>query len=86
MLNRLSLRPGDLIDIREVRNSERRLKASQLFETNPAQGQPPRIEIRPPEFDEALASGAGATFRGQSPDGRNVRTMVLDLYLPPLRK
>ena len=33
VLNRLSLRPGDLIDIREIRNSERRLTASQLFET-----------------------------------------------------
>ena len=35
ILNRLSLRPGDIVDIREVRASERRLKASQLFITNP---------------------------------------------------
>ncbi len=47
VLNRLSLRPGDIIDIREVRASERRLKASSVFEKDPSVGPPPRIEIRP---------------------------------------
>src|SRR4029450_1610402 len=47
VLNRVSLRPGDIIDTREVRNSERRLKASQLFAGNPGQndGEPPRIVV-----------------------------------------
>jgi outer membrane protein insertion porin family len=71
ILDRLSIRPGDIIDIREVRASERRLKASQLFVTNPSEGDPPRIVIKPPNLadTERLASGnRGPTIRGQSPD------------------
>jgi outer membrane protein insertion porin family len=71
ILDRLSFRPGDIIDIREVRASERRLKASQLFMVNPAEGNPPRIVIRPPNLadTERLASDKPErTMRGQSPD------------------
>ena len=32
------------MDIREIRASERRLRDSQLFEANPAQGKAPKIE------------------------------------------
>ncbi len=91
VLNRLSLRPGDIIDIREVRASERRLKASQLFVTNPQEGTPPRIVIRPPSLDEAasIAKKRGGNYRGQSPDHQATRTpahdMVLDIYLPPVQ-
>lgn len=67
VLNRLSIRPGQIIDIREVRNSERRLKASQLFKSDPQTGEEPRIVIPPPELDEALAR-RGSAIRGQSPD------------------
>jgi outer membrane protein insertion porin family len=70
VLNRLSLYPGDINDLREVRASERRLKHSQLFENNPATGTTPKIVIRPPELKdiESLASPPGRTVRGQSPD------------------
>ncbi len=70
VLNRISLRPGDIVDIREVRASERRLRYSQLFRNNPAQGVMPRIVMRPPEIEEleAMASrGEGSTYRGQNP-------------------
>ena len=50
VLNRLSMRPGDVIDIREIRESERRLKHSQLFEHNPAQGISPKIILQNPEM------------------------------------
>lgn len=66
ILNRLSLQPGDIIDIREVRASERRLKASQLFVTNPAKGKPPRIVIRPPDLSEA-SSMADREYSGEHP-------------------
>lgn len=87
ILNRLSLRPGDIIDIREVRASERRLKASQLFITNPQEGDPPRIVIRPPDLAEAAAMAEkGRSYRGQSPDEGEgappARLMVLDVLLP----
>jgi outer membrane protein insertion porin family len=82
VLNRLSLRPGDIIDIRELRNSERRLKASQLFENDPAAGVTPKIVVRPPDLNDAAiaANSAGAAYRGQSPDG--VQWMTVDLHLP----
>jgi outer membrane protein insertion porin family len=41
------LRPGQIIDAREIENAERRLRFSQIFETNPAEGDPPRIEVLP---------------------------------------
>jgi outer membrane protein insertion porin family len=75
ILNRLSLRHGDLVDMREIRNSERRLKASQLFIANPAEGEPPRIVVRPPTLDalRGLAEHrrADVTVRGQGPEDRS---------------
>ena len=74
VLNRLSLRPGDIVDIREVRASERRLKASDLFISNPAEGAPPRIVIRPPDLAEAASLAERPSgYRGQSPDDHAVR-------------
>lgn len=56
ILNRLSLRPGDPIDSRELRNSERRLKASNLFAGAQNDGEPPRIQVRPPELADVESS------------------------------
>jgi outer membrane protein insertion porin family len=88
ILNRLSLHPGDIVDIREVRASERRLKSSQLFITNPAEGEPPRIVIRPPDLAEAAAlAQERSQYRGQSPDGSDDSgsegLMVMDVFVPP---
>jgi outer membrane protein insertion porin family len=83
VLNRLSFGPGDVVDIRQVRASERRLKSSQLFENNPAQGSAPRIVIRPPDA-KALASERRETFyRGQSPAGKKL--IDIDVYLPAVK-
>jgi outer membrane protein insertion porin family len=72
VLNRVSLRPGDPIDTRKVRDSERRLKASQLFAGTQNDGEPPRVVVRPPDLNSvgglAMAAPAGATVRGQSPE------------------
>jgi outer membrane protein insertion porin family len=51
VLNYLSIREGQLIDLAELEASERRLRFSQLFETNPAMGEPPRVEVRPPDVE-----------------------------------
>jgi hypothetical protein len=78
VLNRLSIKSGDIVDIREVRNSERRLKASQLFLTDPAQGIAPEIVVKPNLLGDDASSladqsspglPAGSQIRGQSPDG-----------------
>ena len=54
VMNLIGLREGQYIDLRELENSERRLRFSQIFETNPALGEPPRIEVRPPDEDPEL--------------------------------
>jgi outer membrane protein insertion porin family len=74
VLNRLDVRPGDIADIRKIRDSERRLKASGIFMVDPTQGgEPPKIVFRAPDGDEELESYAEkpkdpGAFRGQSPD------------------
>lgn len=89
VLDRLSIRPGDIVDVREVRNSERRLKASQLFETDQASGKAPRIVIQPPNLEDAedfVAEKPGySAVRGQSPDQDDDGESVvnLDVYVIP---
>jgi outer membrane protein insertion porin family len=93
ILNRMSLKPGDIVDIREIRASERRIKQSGLFEANPATGNPPKIvfsppgqETKDPEEDNKtevankpkMGRGPGPNFRGQSPDSDS-RDRDLDL-------
>jgi outer membrane protein insertion porin family len=73
MLNRLSLHPGDIVDMRELRASERRIKGSQLYNTNPAEGEVPKIDYRAPESEEGEEIAerkpkSPRNFRGQSPD------------------
>lgn len=70
VLNRLSIRPGDIVDIRELRASERRLRASGLFEVDPAAGVTPKIVFSPPDADSAVAGKpkSPGKVRGQSPD------------------
>jgi outer membrane protein insertion porin family len=76
VMNRMSVRPGERIDIREVRASERRIKASQLFENDPSKGEAVRVNVRPPEFQESVENiargespSAPRAARGQSPHG-----------------
>ncbi|NUQ63387.1 MAG: BamA/TamA family outer membrane protein [Pirellulales bacterium] len=73
VLNRMSLRPGDIVDIRELRASERRLKASGLFEVDPTKGVAPKIVFSPPTAEDLETSVARQPqrpngFRGQSPE------------------
>ncbi len=71
-LNRLDLVPGEIMDIRKLRASERRLAASSLFHVDPATGVRPKITYR--ISDEASVASrperqsSGGGFRGQSPD------------------
>ncbi len=83
VLNRLSLRPGDILDIRKLRDDERRLKSSSLFAADAAKGEGPRITFAKPEGREATQMARDPDrpgFRGQSPDepGDAVIDLVLD--------
>jgi outer membrane protein insertion porin family len=83
ILNRLSLRPGDILDIRKLRDDERRLKASSLFAADAAKGEGPRIVFsKPDEDDLQLARDPKRPgFRGQSPDGTEPEDAIVDLVL-----
>ncbi|MFM8733930.1 MAG: POTRA domain-containing protein [Pirellulales bacterium] len=84
VLNRLSLRPGDILDIRKLRDDERRLKSSSLFLADAAKGEGPKIVFSKPDAEETrVASEPKPTrpgFRGQSPDdeGDAVIDLVVD--------
>ncbi|MFM7208102.1 MAG: POTRA domain-containing protein [Planctomycetaceae bacterium] len=85
VLNRLSLRPGDILDIRKLRDDERRLKSSSLFLADAAKGEAPKIVFSKPDADDTRVARepppAGRPgLRGQSPDGDEADA-VLDLVL-----
>ena len=66
VLNRLSVRPGDIVDVREIRRSERRLQGSSLFMHEPATGVTPEIVVKPRLGQTEVAQEQGSTYRGQS--------------------
>ena len=72
-LNRLSFRPGQIVDIREIHASERRLQASSLFLANPAEGTMPKITYKIRELNEnwpaPTARASAARARRQSAGG-----------------
>ena len=90
VLNRMSIHPGDIVDTRELRNSERRLKASGLFASGQGGGGGPKIVFTPPDLEKdpetgetpqvadrpgGSGGGRGGRFRGQSPDVQPYRAM-----------
>ena len=86
VLNRLSLRPGDILDIRKLRDDERRLKASSLFLADAAKGEGPRIVFSKPDNaadgnQQIAREPGGPGFRGQSPDPESADEAVIDLVL-----
>jgi len=88
--NRIPLQPGDILDIRKIRASERLLGASQLFLNDPQRGIKPTVKVQP--LDEKLAaeklekeSGRQTTrYRGQSPDAAPSNTQV-HLHIQPVQ-
>ena len=87
ILNRLSLRPGDILDIRKLRDDERRLKSSSLFLADASKGEGPRIVFSKPENTEngsqqQIVRDTGRPgFRGQSPDPESADDIVINLVL-----
>ena len=68
-LNRLSIKPGQIMDIREVRASERRLQASSLFHADATRNVYPKITFKIPEVEEdILTASSQPVSRGQSPE------------------
>ncbi|HOM16093.1 MAG TPA: BamA/TamA family outer membrane protein [Thermoguttaceae bacterium] len=79
VLNRLSLAPGDVVDTRELRASERRLRASGLFLIDPVRNIQPKIVFSPPDVsDEEVetAQPRRPAVRGQSPSPSTSPTEV----------
>ena len=71
VLNRLTLKPGDLIDVRQIEKSKTKLAGSQIFATGQggaADGAGPSIVVKPPELKELeqLAGPGGPSSGGGS--------------------
>jgi outer membrane protein insertion porin family len=91
ILNRLSLYPGDIADVRELRDSERRLKASGMFINKPQDGKEPKVVFKQPGLTEENADGNGESatagrqrrgrMRGQSPDDTD--ELASRVWTPP---
>lgn len=64
IMNRISVSPGDIIDVREIRASERRLRSSQLFLVDPARGVVPSIAIKPPELNDGSRMATRPSSQG----------------------
>jgi outer membrane protein insertion porin family len=90
ILDRMSLRPGDIVDTKKLRDDERRLKFSSIFNSDPSKGGPPRIAFVKSDAEKddrdvanrngGKSSGSGNSgspdnYRGQSPDNE-----VLDVF------
>jgi outer membrane protein insertion porin family len=83
VLNRLSLRPGDILDIRKLRDDERRLKSSSLFLADASKGEGPKIVFSKPDPEDTRVArepepARPPGFRGQSPDDEAVLDLVLE--------
>jgi outer membrane protein insertion porin family len=76
-LNRMTIYPGEIMDIREVHASERRLLASSLFNVDAQTNQRPKITYRIPDDAELdfADDEPHRNVRGQSPE--NVGPPVL---------
>ena len=65
VLNRFRLHPGDLIDSREIRRTERDLGSAQIFATGQQTGgSPPKVVVRPKEqssLSRTANSGGGGS-------------------------
>jgi outer membrane protein insertion porin family len=78
VLNRIGLKPGDIVDMRKIRDSERRLGASQLFTTQGAP--PPKLVVNPRQEMFNMADN-DQNVRYQSPDGKATQIIWVDLNL-----
>jgi len=81
VLNRMSLRPGDVADTRELSKSERRIKASGLYRNDPQRNIVPKLSYTPAELEQlAQMPDDGPSRRngprGQSPDEIDVDALA----------
>ncbi|MEX0866097.1 MAG: POTRA domain-containing protein [Pirellulales bacterium] len=81
VLNRISLQPGQIVDIREVRASERRIMSSNLFNRDPTAGPAPKISFKKRDSDTLNADNRREPqVRGQSPE---MDPAEIDLWVYP---
>jgi outer membrane protein insertion porin family len=82
--NNIHLRPGDVADIREIREAQRRLMRAGVFERqDPAKM--PHIKLSRPEDGETSVVGRGGVrkLRGQSPDDDSRALDLVFVYETP---
>ncbi len=74
VLNRMSVRPGDIVNTKKLREDERRLKFASVFNTDPSKGPTPKITFDKPDGlkEQGVANRPGGgdrsgEYRSQSP-------------------
>ena len=98
-LNRISLRPGEIVDTRKLRASQRRLRAAGIFASNPARGPVPRISYNlrttPPaglaypdlaQPDYRVVENPQSSVRGQDPRSANGGNLIMTPSSTELRR
>ena len=80
ILNRMSVRPGDIVNTKKLREDERRIKFASVFNTDPSKGDVPKITFskpddmkeegvakRPRSVGSSSSGDQGGPYRSQSP-------------------
>lgn len=82
--NNIHLRPGDIADIREIREAQRRLMRAGVFERQDP-SKMPQIKFSRPEDGETNVVGRGGVrkVRGQSPDDDSRTLDLIYVYETP---
>jgi len=91
-LNRMTLRPGDIMDIRELKSSERRLQASSLFQADASSrpkityrisdGSEPEFVSQPRRKRKASGSTPSPGMQGSGSRGTGMRGQSPDKFGP----
>ena len=79
-LNRIGIKPGDIANSSNIKDAERRLNGSSLFNSNPTTGTVPQITYRPSEQNNSRV----AEKPSSSAQPTTVRKPPLDAYGNPL--
>jgi outer membrane protein insertion porin family len=72
--DRLSLHPGDIVDTKKIREDERRLRASALFNVDPTKGSAPKIAFNKPDSSQDNEESVAQRPDSRNPDRRGARS------------
>ena len=79
--DRMSLRPGNIVDTKKLREDERRLKFSSIFNTDPTKGGPPKIAfVKSGNKDDSEVQPTQAAINTSNSEKRGAGKFVRQIY------